>query len=504
LLAVVVAAGMLASYHLLPLVLLVTGIATALELAREREARGRFVAEVAAALAMAAVPVVLVSIPWLRRGDAGFAAPVGGLATMSLRDVEAWATALGGRLFGAVIPALAVAGLALAWWNGASARRTATAGIVLMLVGFVLVIEPPPLPALIAASPLRYLRAQIRFTMLAGVGLTLLAAAGLETAARMRTIGARTALPALGALAVILTRGLELSGARDEVRPLSVDRPVYEMVASVTAGQAQRPLLEMPLVDAAWKTRGSALPLGTLETDAMLGGLVHHCPLVTGHSAYPPAHRPFVDRLIARLPGSLDDLVDATDVGWVLLRPPDYWRTPDERAAMLRQALLRPVAESQGWTLLAVGRSSRHPDWVAAIAAGPRADATILGTPLRPVRLDDAGAQLRADAPSVVPEHALLAVRVVATNTGDAAWPVLARPGADDAPVVGIVARWDTGAEEEVAFARDVLPGESQTVPALLRVPGGLGDHEVTLRLAQAGTASSGAVATRLRVTVNY
>src|SRR5262249_36867770 len=143
----------------------------------------------------------------------------------------------------------------------------------------------------------------------------------------------------------------------------------------------------LPLIDAHSEQHGGFLPLGQLESEDMIGSLIHWLPLVTGHTGYPPIHRDLLMTVLRGLPRSdaLDELTDLTHVRWLLLRPPDYWanvRLPGRLANAKGGTLL---LTSEGWALVRIDRPVHHPEWYAALARGYRKGETILGTPLDPL-----------------------------------------------------------------------------------------------------------------------
>src|SRR5439155_319212 len=87
--------------------------------------------------------------------------------------------------FGVVPSALAALGLLALVAGPPAARRAALAGVLVGAVGFVLLAAPPPLVAIVRASPLRFLRGQPRFTVIMGCGVALLTGAALELVRRL-------------------------------------------------------------------------------------------------------------------------------------------------------------------------------------------------------------------------------------------------------------------------------------------------------------------------------
>src|SRR5262249_61995578 len=105
-------------------------------------------------------------------------------------------------------------------------RRLAVAGLVLAATGLVVVFPSHAVADAIAASPLRFLRAEFRLATVAGLGTTLLAAAFLEGVRAW--LGARAGRVAaiVAAVLVVATLGPSLSGTRpDRIAAAGVDRP---------------------------------------------------------------------------------------------------------------------------------------------------------------------------------------------------------------------------------------------------------------------------------------
>ncbi len=512
-LAVVVGAGALSSYYMAVMVALLAVTGVVLEAARRVAHRGRFLLLAGAAGGAASVVLGVVSIPYLQRGELGLGTQLGGLASLPVAGWLATGSLLARHLFGVIPTCLALGGCVLLARGGRTTRFACAVGLATLVAGLALVLAPAPVVALIEASPLRFLRAQLRFTVLAGCGIALLAAAFLDELHRRLAGRSRVALLVAVASGALLVRGVDLAGRRDRIAAASIDAPAYAMVA--TAAGPGEPLLELPILDARFRTRESWLPRGNLEPEGMVGSFRHWLPLLTGHSGYPPPHRQMLDDALAMLPdaGAMRDLVDLTGVRWLLLRPPDYWAAPAVREGLLRADGVETVGTWNGWTLARVDWTSRRPEWIAALAAGPRPGHTLLGTPL--AELPGPTLRGRIVASGTMPRTVLPGVRfstpLLVTNEGPAAWPVSIPPGVPDDHTVRAVVRWqpetpDAAAwSEEVRLRRDVLPGETiaQALPLVApRVPG---PYDVDIWLEQKGGPSAlddGASHVRERITV--
>ena len=299
----VLTAGAASGYYLAAMLAATAALWTAIELARPLP-RGRFLAHAALAAAAASVVLLAISIPWFGRPELALGQDVGGIQPVRPDRLSLLALATYLRLlFGTVPLVLALLGLTALAAGDAVARRLAVAGLVVATAGLVVVFPSRAVADAIAASPLRFLRAEFRLATVAGLGTTLLAAALLESVRAL--LGARAGRgAAVGAgVLVVATLGVALSGTRpDRIAAASVDRPVYEAVARATSSDAG-PLLELPLVDTHPERRRSTLPLGQLESEGMVGSLAHWLPLVTGHSGYPPLHRGVLLDMVRGLPG---------------------------------------------------------------------------------------------------------------------------------------------------------------------------------------------------------
>jgi hypothetical protein len=515
----VLTAGATSGYYLAAMLAMTASIWAALELARPLAGRGRFVVHAAVAAAAASAVLLAISIPYFGRPELALGQDVGGIQPVrpELLSVLALATYLR-LLFGTVPLVLALLGLASFAAGGVLARRLAIAGVALAAAGLVVVFPSRAVVTAIAASPLRFLRAEFRLATVAGLGTTLLAAAFLETVrARLGPRAGRVAAVVAGVL-VVATLGIALSGTRpDRIAAAAVDRPIYEAVARATSGDAG-PLLELPLADAHPERRSGTLPFGQLESDDMVGSLAHWLPLLTGHSGYPPLHRGVLLEMIRGLPGSgaLDELVDLTHVRWLLLRPGDYWPDATLPARVLALPGVVRTFEREGWVLARVERPVRRPGWYEAIAAGYRPGRTVLGTPLDVLADADAVGVVEAaqPPPDAVRPGAVVLLDLRVRNAGTRTWPVVVPANASTTRTVHLVGRWTPldadaaggpPATEVVRLRRDVPAGDTLAQVVPVHAPREGGDYQLMIALAQEGGATfggAGNVALRARVGV--
>jgi hypothetical protein len=169
------------------------------------------------------------------------------------------------------------------------------------------------------------------------------------------------------------------------------------------------------------------------------------------------------------------------------------------------------VHDRDGWTLLHVEHGSRHPGWLAAIAAGPRPRTTVLGARLAPLPAGQALARIAVvDPPATAEADDLITLTLRVRNDGDVAWP--AARGNDDRYTVRLEARWHVpdaaGTDvvwhfESLPLRHDVAPGETLTQTVDLEVPTRQASYRLELRVHQVGgRAFDEASATTLPIVV--
>src|SRR5581483_4549486 len=320
----------------------------------------------------------------------------------------------------------------------------AAAGVAFAVAGLALALRfhsralPSPLSELLG-----FYRFPWRFLVLFGFGIALLAGAGAEAAGRR--FGARRATAAsLAAAAILLVAdgGKMMWVPLDRVTAIARDAGAYRAVGAIARANGEGPLAEVPRI-------------GTARTDwqydALLGSMLHGQPLVTGYTGYAPPHSGLVDSWLAELPSpvALADLADATQLRWLLVRPESDWADPVARRRLLaeldRNPEVGPPFEIGSWTLRRIDRAPRHPEWFAALAALPRPDATLLGTPRRALDAREAAGrvavvrppgELRARAGDAI------ALEVSVANDGTETWPVLAQRATGTRHIVSLVVRW--------------------------------------------------------------
>jgi len=502
-LALVLTWAFLASYYLAVMVAVVFGVWSFFEVVRASPARPRFALLALAAGALAAAVLLLVSLPYLARPEASEASP-----PLTAAGLFAAGAALREHVgsTGRFPLVLAAVGALACLVPGTSAARAARRGLVMAVVGFLLMHEAVaivqghlvPMPyALLQASPARFFRLPARFVVIFGFGTAMLAAAALDVAwSKLGRLAGGGAIAAVVA-GVLVSRGIHLGGPGfTELTGQSA--PIYAAVADATRADPA-PLLELPVVRPIVSAVTGGSGVGT-EVESMLGSTRHWLPLVVGFSSFPPPHRRLIDAELQTLPEpkALDDVVDMTHMRWVLLQPESEWpgATRDVRAALARSDRLERVLADGGWMLLRARRRPQHPEWFAAIAAGARADRTMLGTPLAP--LGDAGARGAVRATNVPRDwmaSAPLFLPLVVANTGASTWPVAVPRGASARYTVRLVIRWRPLAAEDghaerppttdAELLRDVPANESLAQPVWLMTPADPGPWELEVVLQQ-------------------
>ena len=234
----------------------------------------------------------------------------------------------------------------------------------------------------------------------------------------------------------------------------------------------------------------------------MVASTRYWLPLVGGFTGYPPSHYRLLADAVRRLPDpdALGDLVDMTHVGWFVLHPIAVWRQPEMRAAIVVMPGVTRVADVDGYVLLRVARPPQHPGWYDAIARGPRAGTTVLGTPLVTVPESDARASVVARAQSAGPTRGWLRLDLAVTNNGAGTWPVAVEQTETTPPVVRLDVRWwPAGAPHDdahavlhqpAALARDVPGGETLRQTVFLSTPAPPGAYDLAIAVRQANGAA--------------
>jgi len=494
-LGAVFALGLLSAYYMAVMLCVTAALWAVLEAWHGGAGRGRFALLGAAAGAAALLVLVAASGPYLARWED----PWAGRQPEAAGDFGRFMYLESLRWFGTLPLALAGLGLLALGAPSPGASTLAWRGLLVTAVAALLMLGPAqkiaghvvPFPfVLLLASPARFFRLPWRFVVMEGFGAALLAGAALAAiATRLGRRGGALAITAVAA-SLVATRGVRLAGSGLQEIP-GQSLPIYDAVRAAASREGPGPLLELPLIGAEGRPT---------EPDSMVGSTRHWLPLLGGYTGYQPPHHALLQQLLSRLPPrqAVADLVDMTHLRWLLLHPAAEWRVPkaNVRTALLGLPELRHVVTQDGWELLSVGRQPQHPEWFAALAAGPRAGQTLLGTPL--VHLASAGAVARVSAPKA-PAQALagppLSLALQITNAGAAPWPVTVPPRAPLTYTVRMIARWwpplvphedgTTVVWQDVELPRDVPAGEELPWTVWLQTPFAPGPYDVEVGVRQ-------------------
>ena len=120
----------------------------------------------------------------------------------------------------------------------------------------------------------------------------------------------------------------------------------------------------------------------------MLASTLHWWSTPAAHLSYHAPLRAFFMRSVGALPDprALADLIDATHVRWLLLRPRSAWRAGEhERVAPALLASDTVGARwevAPDWMLLRLDRAPQHAAWFEAARHGLRPGLSVLGSPL--------------------------------------------------------------------------------------------------------------------------
>jgi hypothetical protein len=424
LLAATVALQLLSSFYLGYALALLYVFYLPLALVRWRAALDRRrLGGLASALAVAAVPALLLSIPYLDMQRLGLvpssrgedAVPYTMEPRLTMLQIRRYLTSNG---VGPVGYLLALVALASGWRSGAYPRLL---GLLACTAGLVLAAGPrlhlfgrdlwSPYLLLWQWLPgFAAVRLPFRLLVVAQLGFALLAALGLERVLALvpRRLGWAAAAAATGlalaALAPLPPHVLHRA-------PTGADAPpVYRWLRDHGRGGV---LLELPPGDAA--TSGRRMVLGT----------EHWLPMIDGYSAYPPRTRNHLRRIAQALPeaGALQALANVVDVRWVLVHL-------DELDARARRAWeggsvpgLDPVGR-WGDDLLFSLTLAPSDDRRALFAS---TDRTLGGVPLAPIgeRCPGRIEAVLLDQRRQLPAGARVGLALMVHNASDVAWPGL-------------------------------------------------------------------------------
>jgi len=442
------------------------------------------------ALAVAVLPVLLVSLPYLEVQSLGLVPSARGDEVSGLISMLPRITRLQIRQYltgdgvGVVGWALALVALLSGWRAGVYPR---VLGLGAIAIGVLLAAGPrllvferelwSPYQVLARVVPgFAAIRLPFRFLVVAQLGVALLAALGLERiVARLPRHLATPVAAVAVALALVVFPSRPAHTLQRVVAGASAP-PVYRWLAVHGDGGA---LLELPPGDPATTARRMVL------------GSEHWLPMLDGYSAYPPLSRDFLRDVADTLPGdeALQSLVDVVDVRWIVVHLAELEPASRRAWEVARIPGLRPVERFGDDLLFAVERVPVS-DRRARVAA---TDATLGGVPLAPLGDDCRGVLQVAllDGARTVSPGAKLRLGIGVVNASQVSWPglgfyprYLVRVRTtflrDGVPAVGSVAH---------PIGADVPRGEQVTMTIGLTVPSTEGSYHLEIALEQDGTS---------------
>ncbi|HAC78954.1 MAG TPA: hypothetical protein DCG06_01575 [Deltaproteobacteria bacterium] len=498
--------ALLSSYYTAIITAVGGGIWGLLELSRKAPERSRFLGLAAIAAGVAASLLLLISLPYfdylelIKQG--GIASGPRGISPLSrliFANETSWVHL---RLIFRL-------GLAALVFGSKSTRRCAFGGLMTVWVARHLAgdgdlflqtlgIISPPSFSIWSIPGLEFFRYPFRFAILAGFGCALTAAAVLACARERLGMPIMTGLT----IALALFIGIERGGAMSINHPvkfIDASPKLVQRIIEVTAKHGQGPILELPYLA---PLNGGQLLRGGTEVRSMLRSLEHGMPLVLGHTGYKPRHRPQIRKQVYPYSSpSLQRLVDATSLRWILLRPPDQWSesTIRNRKAILRIPTLTSRASVDGWELLEVTSRPWSSLWIDSIRAGTDESSTALGTPLTALEKSAVRGSIQLSLGQPVAAQGRASATIVITNLGEGIWPATNYRRSTQNPfLVRAFAQWreisqpeipDTPSrvvhEQALTLGWDLRPGEPYAFFAKLTTPPVPGSYSLALKIGQ-------------------
>ncbi len=259
------------------------------------------------------------------------------------------------------------------------------------------------------------LRTGSRFLVTSQLGLSLLAAVGLQALLEFTPSRFASPVVALAAGLAIMTLPSRTEELQLHEMPVGKNVPAPYVHLAETKGLDDPPgvLFEVP--------RGGPL----VQARRMYLSIFHWLPIVGGYSAYPPRVSDYIYRLAFWLPGqaAMAAITGLLDIDWILVDRSQYgsddlaerWDTPPSG--------LELVQESGDYLLFRV--SSPAP--ASAAKRLLRSDFTLGGVPLRPVGASCPGSIVAtAGVLAEVANSTVLRLGLVVTNESHQPWPGLA------------------------------------------------------------------------------
>ncbi len=469
----------------------ITGVGAALwgaqELLRPRRQRLRYLVLATVAGGAAAALLGLFSLPYFEYRDmTRVAAPTAG----GLAAVQSVNELMQDQATGWMRPDLLVLVAAIALLVGPDASRRCA------MVAIVLLSSTPLFVRILEIPGLEFFRYPFRFAVLTGFGGALAIAAGIESV-RARSGGRSAALlSAALAIFVLFERGSVMIGS-ETTRFADAPADLAERIRDAAGRYGRGPLLELPVLG---PLEDYGRIKGGTESRSMLLALEHELPLIVGHSGYLPSHRPLIDPfLVPQSEQSLQHLVDATGLRWILVRPPADWppRLSKSRDTLLSLRCVTRRLSDDGWDLLEIDLRPADNRWIESIRSGRRDGETVLGTPLKP--LSPAARRGRVTVGSLPRVVAGKSVRLPLTieNHGQETWPAATlRTQPPSAFEVRAFATWLRDAElgaaghrgalrTEIPLRWDLRAGASLSRTARVATPSAPGLYELQVSIGQ-------------------
>ncbi len=504
--------ALLSSYYAAVFAAAGCGIWGLVEVSRREPSRGRFVLLAAIAAGTAALLVGIFSLPYfeyqalLRPNPEQF--PTSAVENEASRRILFESGYLRGtdwlhvRILGAF-------GLACLFVASAPARRCLIGGFMIVGCAWIfggggdMLLEFAGVPAsrelLIQRIPgLGFFRYVARFAVLAGFGAALVCAGILQTTRERFGTRVSAILATALALFIVAERGQTMLETRPRV---FMDGPpgLAQEIAKVVRQHGAGPLLELPVLGVLTQIPDFA---GGTEVRAMLRSLEHGAPLIIGHTGHPPRHRPVLGPSIPpKGRRSLQRLVDATGLRWILLRPASQWPQYARRArrTMTRLPQLKQRLSVQGWLLMEVALEPWSDLWIDAIRHGTDTTTTPIGTPLAALHGVHTPGELTAHIPQQLAASDTFELTIEMSNLGEVSWPGVPDRSRSDTPnLVRVYARWypvppgesttktePVGAVVPLGLQWDVAPGRDHGLNARLTAPPTPGRYQLELSLGQ-------------------
>ncbi len=351
LLAAALIAGLTSSYYTAMMLCAAIVPWAVVEIGTAPRQRVRLALYATAAFLVAVLALIAISLPYLDRADNAATRTavldiLGGWswsADVIVERIKLNATGAGTNSLGLPLIVASTVGV-FAFFHRDLARyavaalTVAAAGLFLILGGTGLVVSwqlPGPLGELATLAD-RFFSLYPRASLMIAFAGSVLTALGLESVRRrLPLVGNGAALCVL--VAMLVSRGSILGApVLIPVDAFKEHREAYERIGLIIAERGgSGSLVELP----------RAPNEGRNDSRSMMAQLIHHAPLIVGHTGYNPPGRAQVDGWIRRLPDgqALGRLVRDTELRWIVLKPLVEWPSPGHRSDIVRRF------EAEGW-----------------------------------------------------------------------------------------------------------------------------------------------------------